>query len=326
MVPAAHCAAECEKVAGRVSPERVVIIVNPISGTGGRRRLAARRIAHARAMVASRKLEAAVLVSETAGHAPVLAREALAGGASLIVAWGGDGTMNEVASQVAFRDASFAIIPSGSGNGLARELGIPCHAERAFDVALSATERVIDAGEIDGRLFFNLAGVGLDARVAHRFADGGGRRGFARYIEIAVQEMISRRSGEYTLTVDGAASTRRAALVAIANGRQYGNGAVIAPQACLDDGLLDVVVVDDRAAWMAIAQMPMVFAGRIARVPGVAMLRARDVTLAAGAPMPYHVDGEPRCGGTTIRARVRPRALRVRVADRLASVGAAQAG
>jgi len=187
-----------------VALERVVVIVNPISGTGGRPERARRRIASAEAALKSHHTDGRVLVTERSGHASLLARDALADGASLVIAWGGDGTINEVASELAFRDVSLAVIPSGSGNGLARELKIPCDVERAFAVAFGGTERVIDAGEIEGRLFFNVAGIGLDAEVAHEFASTGlVRRGFSRYIEIATRRLFSFTANEYRIVADG---------------------------------------------------------------------------------------------------------------------------
>ena len=292
----------------------VVVIVNPISGTGGRPQLAARRIADAEAALAARGVNGRVLATERPGHGALLAREAIDAGASLVIAWGGDGTINEVASELAFRDVSFGVIPSGSGNGLARELKIPCNVAQAFATAFAESERVIDAGEIEGRLFFNVAGVGLDARVAHEFAVTGlARRGFSRYLEIATQQLWSFRAGDYRIVADGAATETRALIIAVANGRQYGNGAVIAPDARIDDGRLDVIVVGERSALRALTQMPSLFSGRIARVPGITMIPAHDVVITSPEPMIYHADGEPCVGGTSIHIRVRPQALRVRV-------------
>ena len=307
MVPASKRPASGEAL-------NVAVIVNPISGTGGRPEIARRRIAEAEAALVARRADGRVLVTGQSGHGTVLAREALAAGASLVIAWGGDGTVNEVASELAFRDVSFGVIPSGSGNGLARELMIPCEVGRAFATAFASSERVIDAGEIEGRLFFNIAGVGLDARVAHEFATTGlQRRGFARYIEIATQQLLSFRAGQYRITADGIATDTRALIIAVANGRQYGNGAVIAPDARIDDGRLDVIVVGERSALRALTQMPKLFSGQIGRVPGITMIPARDVVISAESPMIYHADGEPSAGGTSIHIRIRPRALRVRV-------------
>ena len=302
---------------------RVAVIINPISGTGGRTQVARRRAERAATLAEQWGYQAEIFITERPGHARELARGALERGARLVAAWGGDGTVNEVASALAFRDATLAIIPSGSGNGLARELGLPLDSGRAFDVALGgpasdeagAADRVIDAGELDGHLFFNLAGIGLDARVAHRFAAGGlARRGFLRYLEIAAHELCTYRPREHTIVVDGQAQRTRALLVAIANARQYGNGAIIAPHARVDDGKLDVVVVAQRPVVSAMVQVPWLFAGCIDRVAGVTIRSGETIEITSEGPMPYHVDGEPFIGTTTVAARVRPRALRVRAA------------
>ena len=223
--------------------------------------------------------------------------------------------MNEVASELAFTDATLAIIPSGSGNGLSRELAIPFEPAAAFEVALGAgCDRVIDAGELDGRLFFNIAGIGLDARVAHRFAASGlVRRGFLRYLEITAHEIFTYQPDEHTIVVDGVAERVRALLIAVANGRQYGNGAIIAPHARFDDGRLDVVVVPQRSVLATLVQIPRVFTGRVDRVPGVSMRSGEEIEITSGRAVMYHIDGEPFTGGVSVRARVRRAAVRVRV-------------
>jgi diacylglycerol kinase (ATP) len=292
----------------------VAIIINPISGTGGRPEVARARVEIAASIVAARHLDAEILVTERAGHARDLARGALDRGATLVAAWGGDGTANEVASVLAFTTATFAIIPSGSGNGLARELRIPFSPQEAFAVALDGADRMMDAGELDGRLFFNVAGIGLDARVAHRFAAGGlVRRGFWRYLEITTHELFTYDPDEHSVAVDGDVQRTRALVVAICNSRQYGNGAIIAPHALVDDGLLDVVVIEQRPLLATAFQIRRVFAGDIDRVPGVTIRRGRSVEVTSSRAVIYHVDGEPFVGAASIVARVRPRALCVRM-------------
>jgi diacylglycerol kinase (ATP) len=255
-----------------------------------------------------------VFITERPGHARELALAALARGISTIVAWGGDGTMNEIATAIAFTDAALALVPSGSGNGLARELGIPFHVPAALEVAFDGRERTIDAGEIQERLFFNVAGVGLDARVAHRFAvDGLQKRGFSRYIAIALRELAAYQPDALGITTGSSTVTMQSLLVAIANGRQYGNGAVIAPQARLDDGLLDVVIIARRSLIRACLELPFVFTGAIDRLAGVTMQKTESVQIASPYPLVYHIDGEPIAGTLTFSAKVRPRALKVKV-------------
>jgi diacylglycerol kinase (ATP) len=294
-------------------PPPIAVIINPISGTGGRIEVARERAERAAALIAARGLDAEVFMTERPGHARELATAALNRGVTTVVAWGGDGTVNEVASVLAFREATLAIVPSGSGNGLATELLIPRDPDGAFEAACAGRDCRIDAGELDSRLFFNLAGIGLDARVAHRFAAGGlVRRGFLRYLEIAAQELFA-RSEVHTIVTDGTSIRLDAMVIAIANVRQYGSGALIAPAARLNDGRLDVVVIEGRSPFAALLHAPRLFMGQIGRVRGVTQLRARDIEVTSGGPMIYHVDGEPFIGGASITGRVRPGALRLMI-------------
>jgi YegS/Rv2252/BmrU family lipid kinase len=290
----------------------VAVIINPISGTGGRIEVARQRAERAAALIAARGLDAEVFMTERRGHARELASAALDRGVTTVVAWGGDGTVNEVASVLAFRDATLGIVPSGSGNGLARELLIPLDPDRGFEAAFSGRPCRIDAGELDGHLFFNIAGIGLDARVAYRFAeDGLVRRGFLRYLDIAARELFTYKAESHTVVTDGVTTRVDALLIAIANARQYGNGALIAPDARLDDGRLDVVMIAGRSPLAAIAQAPRLFSGQIAKVRGVIQRHAQEIEITSSGPMVYHVDGEPFVGGASILARSRAGALRV---------------
>jgi diacylglycerol kinase (ATP) len=297
------------------SPPRagpVVVIINPISGTGGRPEVARDRLALASALVRRHGLDAEIFLTEYGGHARTLATDAVTRGAVTVAAWGGDGTVNEVASVLAFTEVALGIVPSGSGNGLARELGIPLRPEAAFDVAFTGAERTIDCGDVDGHLFFNVAGVGVDARVAHAFSEGGLiRRGFRRYLELTLSELFRFVPEEHTVVADEVLLRVTPLLIAIANSRQYGHGALIAPAARLDDGQLDVVVVAQRSPWNALREVPLLFSGKIARIQGVTMLTASTIEVAAPSRILYHVDGETHIGGTSVRARVHPRALRV---------------
>jgi YegS/Rv2252/BmrU family lipid kinase len=289
-------------------------VINPISGTGGRGDAVRRRVELARTHVAAHGFDVDVQVTERPGHARELAAAAVSRGASMVIAWGGDGTVNEVGSALAFHPVPLGIVPGGSGNGLARELKVPFNPAQALDVALAGRTRQIDAGDIEGRLFFNVAGIGLDALVAHRFAVGV-HRGFTRYALATLQELCRFVPEEHTITTDGRTLHSRTMLIAIANTRQYGNGAVIAPEARVDDGRLDVVIIAARPLALALVQLPRLFTGGITRLKGVTYRSASTVGVTASRPMLLHLDGEPVVGGASIVARVHQQALRVAVAE-----------
>jgi YegS/Rv2252/BmrU family lipid kinase len=289
----------------------IAIIINPISG-GVRPAVARARAQLARTIADAQGEAVDVFVSEAVGHARELAAAAVHGGARLVLAWGGDGTINEVASVLAFGDVALGIIPAGSGNGLARELGVDPQPARAIVQALAATPRPMDVGDVDGRLFVNIAGIGVDAYVASRFSLAR-RRGFLGYIPITVRALATYVPTRYRMTSEGTMVSARAILVTIANSAQFGNGARIAPGARVDDGLLDLVVVEERSRLATLVQLPRLFNGTANRIRGCTMQRIREVTIEADEPMTFHVDGEPVVGGTKVTARVHPGALRVAV-------------
>ena len=292
----------------------LAIIINPRSGSAGRDAGRDRASRASAFLAANGGGPSSISLTERPGHARELASAAVARGVSTVVAWGGDGTMNEVASAVAFTDTALALVPGGSGNGLARELKIPFRPESALAVACGSREIVIDAGQVDGRYFFNVAGVGLDARVARRFTtDSHGRRGLARYASLTMREFWNAAPEELTIATTSASITKSVLLVAIANGRQYGNGALIAPSARLDDGRLDVVIYEQRSAVRACLELPLLFTGLVEALPGVVTQRVEAVDLVARHPLLFHVDGEPVAAGSRLAARVRPRALRVKI-------------
>jgi diacylglycerol kinase (ATP) len=291
----------------------VTIIINPISGGASPEQARAR--AHlASAVVDKHGDPAEVFVTEGRGHARELAKAAVRRGARLVISWGGDGTLNEVASALAFQeDVPLGLVPAGSGNGFARELGVNMRPERAIADAMRAEARAIDLGEVDDRLFVNIAGFGFDAYVAAEFDKRGGRRGFAGYVAITARALVTYVPRNYTITTSEDCKVLRAILVTVANSAQFGNGARIAPRALLDDGLLDLVVVEERARWRTICHVPRLFDGTVERIPGCSISHVRRATIESDQPLLFHVDGEPAQGGKRVRVRVHPAALRVAV-------------
>lgn len=291
--------------------EHVIVIINPTSGPA-RRGSSVERVAVAKRVLQAAGLSHDIQLTKRRNHAYDLAAAALDAGATLVIVWGGDGTINEVAQALAFTDVSLGLVPGGSGNGFARELKIPFDPEKAIRRALLSPDRRIDVGEIAGRMFFNVAGIGLDAKVAADVSTFGNQRGLRPYVRASAREVLGYLPVEYTIDIDAGSVCKHALLVALANSRQYGYGVRIAPLALLDDGLLDLVMVEDRSLFGNALRVPFLFTGDLHRRFGVSTWKVRDVRVRANQRMLFHVDGEVVEGGHELVARVHAGALRVR--------------
>lgn len=294
------------------SLKRAIVIINPIAGPGRVRTIdACERLAHS--TLATHGFNTTVCVTVGPDDARRFAEDALRANADLVVAWGGDGTINGAASALAHTKLPLGIVPGGSGNGLARDLGLPHDPAAALTVAATGATRAIDAGELGGSLFFNVAGIGLDARIAARLASPDARRGLLGYIIATMGELRRYQPNDYSIQIAGGEPISTHALfVALANSRQYGTGAQIAPRARLDDGILELVVVQPQSGFRVAMRIPALFRGTLSERPGLLMRRGSDIEIRAERAMSFHVDGEPRRGGETLTARTYPRALLIK--------------
>lgn len=292
----------------------VVAIVNPLSGAGATPDVAGRRITFLERRFAAAGVSGRVHLTERGGHARELARAAVDRGAALVIAWGGDGTINEVASTLAGSLTPLGIIPAGSGNGFANELGLPSEPGLALETALRGRDRRIDGGEFDGRRFFNIAGTGIDAVVAERFnARAQGRRGLVPYVQLGLREAFRYRGSRYRIVLDDEVIDTTAMLIAFANGREYGNHIRIAPGAKLDDGKLEAIVVDDRSPVARLWSCRHLALGTIARAPGITVRGVERASIETDGDIVYHLDGEIGRARGRVDVRVLPQALTVRV-------------
>lgn len=264
----------------------------------------------------------AVYLTREAGHATALAREAVTAGADLVLAVGGDGTVNEVAQGVLGSPAALGIVPVGSGNGLARALRIPLRPAPALAALESGARRRMDVGFLNGRLFLNVAGVGFDAAVGHAFHERGrrgGRRGILGYLRMSLAELRAYRAPRLTIEVAPERLELAAFVTTFANGPQYGSGAIINPGAKLDDGRLEVVVFEDGPRWRTMAAAPRLFLGGLERSRGYRRLGGPAATVTAEAPVPAHCDGDPAGAVERVEIVVRSRALEIVVPAATAS-------
>lgn len=275
----------------------MIFIINPISGKGRKNRIVA--------LLQQKGYK--VVYTEYAGHAELLAREA---SEKVVVAVGGDGTVNEVARGILGSGKVLGIIPCGSGDGLALHLGI----SRNYRTALRAIERgnikAIDSGTIDGRPFFSVCGVGFDAIVSERFAKSG-KRGLLNYIEQGLRIWKEYIPEKYVIDIDGQKWENNAALLSVGNSNQWGNNAQIAPLADISDGMLDVTVVDMFSSIEIPALAYLLMTGRLDRNSKVHCYRGRHIRVTRRIGGPAHADGDWFDAGTELDIIINPASLNV---------------
>lgn len=234
--------------------------------------------------------------------------------ADVVLAVGGDGTVHEVAKRLIGKRPALGILPTGSGNGFARHIGLPMNPRLSLQACSKMRIEEIDTATVNGTPFVGTMGIGFDAWVAEQFASST-VRGLAGYAAIAARGFLRYRAAEYDITIDGEHEHRAALIVAIANASQYGNNARIAPIASLQDGLLDVVIIDRLSPLAIPAAGLRLFRGTLDRARGVTMKRGRRIVIRRAAAGPAHLDGEPVMLPEELSIEVVPRSLRLLVPD-----------
>jgi YegS/Rv2252/BmrU family lipid kinase len=270
-----------------MSRPSVCFVVNPAAGANRRRDL--QGLIHS--ALSGSDLSYEVRLTAAAGHAEQIARQAAAEGFPIVAAVGGDGTVNEVGRGLIGTPAALAIVPHGSGNGLARHLKVSLDPVTAIRKLKAPQFDRMDVGHIAGRPFFCTAGIGFDAHVARMFALAE-RRGPATYVRVALREYRSYRPSAVALRIGEDEITTDCYVLAFANASQYGNNAYIAPHADLKDGLLDLCLIDRmpplRAArvglGLALGDLPASSAARY--------FTASEAVVESKRPLGFHVDGE----------------------------------
>ncbi|MFO1447753.1 MAG: diacylglycerol kinase family protein [Opitutaceae bacterium] len=285
-------------------------IFNPRSGHNAKNPFLLDR---ARTFVREQAWDASVVLTERPRHATELARAAVNDGCTLVVAIGGDGTLNEVAAGLVGTPATLGLIPCGSGNGLGRHLGIPNPGRGAFRTLLDGRPRLIDTGTVNGLPFFNAMGLGFDADISAKFNQLS-RRGLASYVVTACRLFFTYRPQQCTIR-QGTSEVLHtdAFLVAVANSDQYGNDCYIAPGAAIDDGQLDLTVIQQVGLVSALPLAVRLFAGRIGGSKRVRRLRGDRFVIERSGPGLVHTDGEIHHTEAVLDVRVVPRSLRVLV-------------
>ena len=286
--------------------KRVVFIMNPISGTqnkAGIPELIESTLDH-------EKFSYELLMTEHAGHASELAHEAMERGVDIVVAIGGDGTVNEVARAIVHSQTALGIIPCGSGNGLARHLMIPMNIKRAIGIINRDEIHELDYGLINGHPFFCTCGMGFDAFVSQKFAEAG-KRGPITYVENVLREGLKYEPETYEIQDEQGLTRAKAFLISCANASQYGNNAYIAPQASMSDGLLDVIIMEPFDVIEAPQISIEVFNKTLDKNSKIKTFRCQKLHIHRKQAGVIHFDGDPVMTDADVDIELKPKGIRV---------------
>ncbi|MBQ7424080.1 MAG: diacylglycerol kinase family lipid kinase [Prevotella sp.] len=268
--------------------KKVVFIMNPISGTA--RKAAIPGLIEK--TLDKEVYEYEIIETQYAGHASIIAEEAKNKGIDIVVAVGGDGTVNEVARAIINSQTALGIIPCGSGNGLARHLMLPLNVKKSIEVINYGEIHNLDYGVINSHPFFCTCGMGFDAFISMKFSEAG-KRGPVTYVENVLKEGLKYKPETYEIIDEEGTRHYKAFLISCANASQYGNNAYIAPQASMSDGLLDVIIMEPfdilEAPQVAIEMMNKT----LDKNQKIKTFRTKHITIHRQNPGYIHYDGDP---------------------------------
>lgn len=286
--------------------KRIQFILNPISGNHDKDNFPE---TIAKTLDAA-KFDYQVKFTEYAGHAAEIAGQCVADGTDIVVAVGGDGTVNEVARSLVHSDTALGIIPCGSGNGLARHLCIPMDVRKAIEIINHCKIESLDYGVINEMPFFCTCGMGFDAFISLKFASSK-KRGPITYVENVLKEGLKYQPETYEVEDETGAKKYKAFLIACANASQYGNNAYIAPKATMTDGMIDVIIMEPFDVFDAPQISIDIFSKTLNKNSKIKTFRAKRIHIHRNEPGAIHYDGEPIMTGTDIDVHIEERGIRI---------------
>ncbi|MGB4773593.1 MAG: YegS/Rv2252/BmrU family lipid kinase [Daejeonella sp.] len=284
----------------------ILFVINPISG--GKNKNNFRVLADQ--YLDKNVFEAKYVFTEQNGHAHQIALDAIENNTDIVVAVGGDGTVNEIASALEGSGKIMGIIPYGSGNGLARSLGIPLKTKQAISRLNELKTDNIDCGVINNYKFFSTAGVGFDAHISSCFAQNK-TRGFRGYVKTIFAEIGKYKAQNYQIEIDGSVYKRRAFMVSIANSSQFGNNAHIAPFASVKDGLLDVCIIKPFPLYLSPVMIYHMFNKSTHKSKYVEIIQGKKIRIIREKEDMIHLDGEPLLLDPVLEVMIKPLSLTI---------------
>lgn len=284
----------------------IIFIMNPISGTAKKARIP-KQIDE---WLDKDKFDYSVINTMYAGHATEIARTAKENGTNIVIAVGGDGTVNEVARSIIHSDTTLGIIPCGSGNGLARHLMLPMDVKGAIELINRCETHILDYGIINGNPFFCTCGMGFDAFISMKFSEAG-KRGPVTYLENVLYEGLKYKPETYEVRDETGTHTHKAFLISCANASQYGNNAYIAPQASMSDGLLDVIIMEPFDVLDAPQISIDIFNKTLDKNSKIKTFRTKELHIHRSQPGLIHYDGDPVMTGEDVDVSLISKGIKV---------------
>lgn len=286
----------------------IVFIVNPFSGVG-KQRLIEQRVD---ALLDRTKYVPLFHYTEKAGHATTLAKEAVKAQIDIVVAVGGDGSVNEVAKGIIGTDTTLGIIPTGSGNGFAMHLGIGRQVDKAIQILNQGNTAIVDTCTINEHPFVNLAGVGFDAHIAYHIKKSS-FRGLKGYIWQSLLHTYRYQMPTIDIVIDDKKMTKHCFVAEVANAPMFGYNFEIAPQAKLNDGILDIVIVKKAPKWRYFLSAWRFFNGSFHKSSLTEVYTGKEVIITCRDELAVHFDGEGFLTNKELHFRIKPRSLKVMV-------------
>jgi len=287
---------------------KIRFIINPNSGTSSKEEYSS----WIEDGIDKEKFEADIAITKGPKHATELAIEASRMNYHSVVAVGGDGSVNETAAGLVGTSTPLAIIPCGSGNGMARHLNIPLDFKEALQLVNSGKQDTIDTIRINDQFCIGTIGIGFDAHIAHLFAKSK-KRGYSSYVKLVLSEFYKYKSPDFHIRIDGIQFHKKCFLLTFANSSQFGNNAVIAPFADVQDGIMDVSIVKKFPLWHAPALIYMLMKNSLHLSNHFEMLQGREIQVENSGTLQGHIDGEPVEFTSNLLIRIYPRSLNVLV-------------
>jgi len=288
--------------------KKIVFIVNPKAGISPKSKVVIELLAGN--IIPSARFIPEVIFTERPGHATEIAANAIANGADIIVASGGDGTVNEVASALVDTDIPMGILPAGSGNGLARCLGISMSYALALRTIIRGNTKLMDVATVNDKLYTSIAGIGFDAFVAQKFAESS-IRGMISYMQIILNEFSNYKPVTYKLTIDGEEYDKQALMIVFANSNQFGFNTKIAPDASVDDGYLDICVVRKMPVTQLLNVGYHTMRGTLGKTGYAEYFKGREICISHIHDPLMNIDGEPKIMNSPVSIKIKPLCLRV---------------